>query len=385
VETFDAIVIGGGPAGSTCAEVLGRGGARVAVLDRARFPRVKLCAGWLSAPVWEVLQLSPGAYPRGLWEWDRCHVHFGGRHHEVAARGWFIRRYEFDDFLLTRSGAQVIEASAKRFGRDEHGYWVVDETWRARHLVGAGGTHCPVARALFPAKDRDPVGVQEREFEADADAIAASRLGDDGEPELLLHGDLRGYSWNVPKSGWLNIGCGTVDARQVRDAWAEARRFFADSGHVPPVALPELERVKGHSYYLFDPAHLIGCERDGAFLVGDALGLAQPLTAEGILPAILSGRLCAEAILDGDAPSYQRRLQEHPILQDYELLYRLREAGSSLKRGAGAAAPRLPLVRDLSRSATAHGFAWLFSGKRVPAGRTLGRLVSAAQTMTRRS
>jgi flavin-dependent dehydrogenase len=52
VDTIhDAIVVGGGPAGSTCARFLVQGGARVAVVDRAEFPRVKLCAGWLSAPI----------------------------------------------------------------------------------------------------------------------------------------------------------------------------------------------------------------------------------------------------------------------------------------------------------------------------------------------
>ena len=79
-EELDAIVVGGGPAGSTCARFLVRAGLRVAVLDRAAFPRVKLCAGWLSAPVWDALEMSPRAYPAGLWEWNRCHVAYrGGR------------------------------------------------------------------------------------------------------------------------------------------------------------------------------------------------------------------------------------------------------------------------------------------------------------------
>src|SRR5688500_9820616 len=60
-----AVVVGGGPAGSACARVLVRGGARVAVVDRATFPRVKLCAGWVSAPIWDVLELAPAAYPGG--------------------------------------------------------------------------------------------------------------------------------------------------------------------------------------------------------------------------------------------------------------------------------------------------------------------------------
>ena len=72
--------------------------------------------------------------------------------------------------------------------------------------------------------------------------------------------------------------------------------------------------MKGHTYYLFDPAHLDGAAPGpdatgaGVLLCGDGLGLAQPLTAEGILPAVLSGRLAAEAILAGAPASYPARL-----------------------------------------------------------------------------
>src|SRR5947208_8707864 len=164
METFDAIVVGGGPAGSNCARTLVAGGLRVAVLDAAKFPRVKLCAGWVSPPVWEQVALSPRRYPRGLWEWKRMHVHFGGRTRSPRVRGWLIRRFEFDDFLLQRSGAQVVEHRVQKIERDGDA-WTVDGQYRARVVVGAGGTNCPVARTMFPRKERKPVATQEKEFE----------------------------------------------------------------------------------------------------------------------------------------------------------------------------------------------------------------------------
>jgi len=379
VQSFDAIVIGGGPGGSSCAAGLSKTGMRVAVLDRARFPRVKLCAGWLSSPLWDLLETSPESYPGQLWPWKRCHVHYLGKHYSTRSSGYFIRRYEFDDWMLSASGATVFRHPAKRIRRED-GEWIVDGAFRAEYLVGAGGTHCPVARTVFPRKTSRPVGAQELEFEAAQTDIAAARIGEDGEPELVLHQDLAGYSWNIPKSTWLNIGCGTVDPKKVKGAWSEAREFFQDQQHVPTSAFSELEHAKGHSYFLFDPEHLHDCQHQNAFLVGDALGLAQPLTAEGIMPAILSGRLCAQAITRREPWSYRSRLQSHPIFADYDFLYRMREKVSSMRtrsRSAAANRPSSALLKRLTNSAIASGFSWMFSGRPVP-GRGLRRLLRRA-------
>lgn len=391
METFDAIVVGGGPAGSSFARTLVKGGARVAVVDRAAFPRVKLCAGWISAPIWDVLGLAPRAYPAGLWPWRTCHVHYRGRAHAIDCKGWFIRRYELDDFLLRTSGASIHTGIAvKQVERDEDGFWTIGPL-RARHLIGAAGTHCPVARSFAPARPRGPVGVQELELPLPPASIERARIGDDGEPELLLHDDLRGYAWNVPKSDWLNVGCGTLDPGEVRAAWSQARAHFDRLGHLPVEATAPLDHVKGHSYYLFHPDHLDHAARvdadgqGGVYLAGDSLGLAHPLTAEGILPATLSGRLCAEAILAGDAASYPARLRAHPILDDYRRVMRARDAFSRLGRkpstGNGHArnARGGGRVERVAGSAVAAGFAWMFSGARLPAPRLVDLALSAME------
>ena len=188
--------------------------------------------------------------------------------------------------------------------------------------------------------------------------MARARAGADGEPELLLHDDLRGYSWNVPKTDWLNVGSGTVDPGEVRAAWQQARARFLAAGHVPTDATPELEpkAMKGYAYYLFDPAHLDGAAaidgdgRGGRLLVGDSLGLAQPLTAEGILPAVVSGRVCAEAILAGEPARYPARLAAHPLIGEYRRVFRLRQAAAAWRakpvdRARPTASPPLPRRR----------------------------------------
>lgn len=375
--THDVLVIGGGPGGSTCARRLVAAGARVAVVDRAEFPRVKLCAGWLSPAIWDVLELSPRAYPHGLWEWHTAHVHYRGKDHAIPCHGWFIRRFELDHYLLRTSGADLhLGVNVKQVDR-------VDELWtvatpagelRARYLVGAGGTHCPVARKLALSRPRRAVGVQELEFQTDGDAVARTRLGENGEPELLLFDDIGGYGWNVPKSDWLNVGCGTLDATRVRDAWTHTHGHLRTAGHLPAEAAPQLEQMKGHSYFLYDPVHIGGAQRDTALVVGDALGLAHPITAEGILPATASGRRAAEAILAGDPASYRSRLDADPVLADYRRVHRMMGAARRLQRKS-APNGKSRAGSALARRAVARGFAWMFSGRKLPAPRLLDLLL----------
>jgi len=353
----------------------------VAVIDRAEFPRVKLCAGWLSPAIWDVLELAPSSYPRGLWEWHTCHVHYRGKDHAIPCHGWFIRRYELDDFLLRSCGAELhLGVSVKQIERDADGVWSIGGL-RARTLVGAGGTHCPVARLLAPARPRRAVGVQELELQLDPTGVARTRMGKDGEPELVLFDDVGGYGWNVPKSDWINVGCGTLDATAARDAWRTTHDHLRAAGHLPPDAEGPLEHVKGHSYFLFDPVHLDAAYRDGALLVGDSLGLAHPITAEGILPATVSGRRAAEAILAGVPDSYPGRLRRDPVLADYRRVYGAMTAARKLRdripalaararepsNGAAAGSPS----RSIGHATIARGFAWMFSGARLPAPRLL--------------
>jgi flavin-dependent dehydrogenase len=411
---YDVLIVGGGPAGSTCARVLTAGGARVAVLDRAEFPRVKLCAGWLSPGFWDVVGIAPSAYPRGLWEWHTCHVHYRGKDHAIPCHGWFIRRYELDDYLLRTSGAELhLDANVKQIERGPDGLWAIGPH-RARYLIGAGGTHCPVARLLAPSRPRRAVGVQELEFQLDEMSVARTRLGKDGEPELVLFDDIGGYGWNVPKSDWLNVGCGTLDATAARGAWKHTHDHLRTAGHLPERADAELAHIKGHSYFLFEPVHLDAAHRDGALLVGDSLGLAHPITAEGILPAAISGRHAAEAILAGDPASYPARLRRDPALADFRRVHaamaavqKLRgrvgrltglaglaerfkvttaapEPASPVTNGAGGAragAPAAPAAPDpaagssVATATIARGFAWMFSGAKLPAPRLLDLLL----------
>ena len=373
--TFDVIIVGGGPAGSTCASFLARYGVNTLLLDKADFPRVKLCAGWLSPPIWEVLEIAPTDYPYGIWYWTKVHLHFRGRKYVLQSKGYFIRRYEFDNFLLKRSKVNIVEGyQVKHIEKDTEGYWVINNQYRSKYLIGAGGTHCPVARTLFPFKNYPQCGTQEREFEGNPDEIAATRAGADGEPEILLHDDMKGYSWNVPKTSWLNVGTGTKEAREVLPAWAKARSFFegnGNSGTIPLSSMQMLDKMKGHGYSPFETSHLAFCLAENAFLIGDALGLAQPVTGEGILPSVLSGKLCAIAIASGVPETYKARLKSYPLIYDYRLLNSIQAGAKKIFGETKNQSYRECRLRD---RVIVKIFALLFSGKPIPGSRLLSKL-----------
>jgi len=188
--TTDTIIVGGGPAGSSCAWKLNRAGRDCLVLDRETFPRTKLCAGWITPEVVEDLEMDPETYPHSFMTFPAMHVHIFGLSFAIPVPQHSIRRYEFDRWLLERSGAEVANHYVQDIRR-EGGFYVIDGTYRCTYLVGAGGTRCPVYRKLFaPAAPRS----------GDMQVVALEQElpyhWHNGECHLwFFQGGLRGYSW----------------------------------------------------------------------------------------------------------------------------------------------------------------------------------------------
>jgi geranylgeranyl reductase family protein len=301
----DVIVVGGGPGGSTVAWRLATAGARPLVLDAAVFPRVKICAGWVTPAALADVEIDPEKYPHTIQPFTACRLAFEGACHQTRwARpaSYGILRREFDHYLLERAAAAGADV---RTGLRVTGVAVSPDAARvvtdrgeleAPVVIGAGGHRCPVAGALGRISAREEVVVaQESETRlAPERAVALAPFMD--APELYVEPDLRGYGWYFPKNGWVNIGIGVTGATdgslpRRRDALLSQLRA---SGRLP-ADLP-IAPFKGHAYVVRRqaPRRLAGPR---FCLVGDAAGLARDLSGEGIGPAIRSGRLAAEAVL----------------------------------------------------------------------------------------
>jgi len=291
----DVLIVGGGPAGSAAARKLRQAGADVLILDKETFPRLKLCAGWITPEVVSDLEMDPAQYPQRFLTFQKMHAYFKGVHLPIPCVQHSIRRTEFDAWLLERSGAKYQHHTVKQIERDADGGYVIDGQFRAHYLIGAGGTRCPVYRSLFREANPRATELQtvtlEHEIEYDwQDPDCHLWFFDQGLP---------GYSWYVPKArGYLNIGIGGMAERikasgvDIWDHWnhlvAKLDKRLARGAKYDP---------HGYSYYLRGNVEVVRV--DNAFITGDAVGLATRDMCEGIGPAIRSGHRAAESILRG--------------------------------------------------------------------------------------
>ncbi len=314
MQGCDALIVGGGPAGSTCAWQLRRRGMDVMVMDKALFPRDKVCAGWVTPAVLEALQLDTAAYAvqhvlqpitafrTGLIDGGNLET----RYPDTVSYG--IRRYEFDDYLLRRSAARLLLGQGLKSLRRSGEHWIVNEAISTPMLVGAGGHFCPVARFMGAKLGADEPAIAAKEIEFRLNMAQSEDCRVQGEiPELYFCRDLKGYGWCFRKGSYLNIGLGREGNHRLSDHLAHFCNFLKQRGRIPQ-DIPD--RFHGHAYLLYGHAvrKPVG---DGVLLVGDAAGLAYPQSGEGIRPAVESGLMAAATILEARGDYREQQLQSY--------------------------------------------------------------------------
>jgi len=369
MSTWDVVVVGAGPAGSSAALALARRGASVLLLERSAFPRWKVCGACLSPGALsslESLGLGDVTGRSGAVPLEGLRLHVRGRVARIGIAGWrALSRSELDLALVReaeRAGVVVWCSARARLGRRHLDRRIVQ--------VSRGGVEREIAARVVI----DATGLGRGLAEgggATTTAAAGARIGVGAELDApdypIAPGELhmavarRGYAGMVRvESGRLNVAA-ALDAASLR---ADAPERVV-AGILAEAGLPPLPDTPAHAWR-GTPALTRGGEDVGghrSFRVGDAAGYVEPFTGEGIGWALGDGRAVAEAAclaLGGSPADALTAWREHRSVRRSSAERLCRTLTSALRRpwvvtlgmAAVGAAPWLasPLVRRVARS-----------------------------------
>jgi geranylgeranyl reductase family protein len=306
-RNLQVIVIGAGPAGATLAFELANRGIRTLVLERKILPRYKCCAGGLTVKAAQLLGIDIDNLIEDVIY--RAMVTFRGNNPFYGSSAvpfmYTVRRETFDHALVQRAqeaGAEVLQGVAARAIRiTDLGVEVATAagSFRSEFLVGADGPRSQVRKAM----DIDVIKNKALIVGLQTDVRVTQKELARWKSQIGIDiGRIRGgYGWVFPKSDHLSIGVGALadKARGLKNILAQYRDSL---------------KLGQHTVLRANAGLLPACidtpvvSQDRAILIGDAAGLADPLSGEGLHNAILSARLGAAAI--------DRALNNSGVLQD---------------------------------------------------------------------
>lgn len=318
VKSYDALVVGMGPAGATAAYKLSRAGLSVLAIEKEIHPRYKVCGGGLSVRIEQLLDPEF----KSVVEHTIFGIQFSYRGQESvfiessSPIAYMVMRDRFDDCLVQqarRVGTDVHEGEQPQsFRHVQDGVEVTTDRGRyhAKVLIGADGAKSQVAQHLFPGRRRmHCVPTLESEI-----AIGqAPHYPGQGRALIDIGASSMGYAWIFPKQERLSVGVGEfrskpASPKKVFDRFVRKEKGLANWDVPEPVGHP----LPLFSSRMEEQGELVNGR---ALLVGDAGHLVDPLFGEGIYYAVRSGQMAATAVLD---ELHDRRKK----VWDYELAIR---------------------------------------------------------------
>jgi geranylgeranyl reductase family protein len=321
-QSHDVIVVGAGPAGATLAYELAKRGIGVLVLEKEKLPRYKCCAGGVTSKAAKLLDFDISAVAEDVIYEVSFTFNLGSPYlgHHSQPLIYAVMRDVFDYFLVQKArqlGAVFMDGQ-KVTQIHVSGDWVeistADNIFRSRLVVGAEGAYSVVARELGMGRSIEYNAGIESEIVVPGEELAKWK----SRAQIDLGCIPGGYAWVFPKRNHLSVGAGCL-ASKARHLNRHHQKFLNSLS----IGSYTITRSSSHLIPTCTKGSLIW--QDKALLLGDAAGLADPLTGEGIYNAIQSAQLAAP-VIEGSLVRDKVGLQDYQEIVERKIMSELRMA-----------------------------------------------------------
>lgn len=296
IEKYDVAVIGAGPAGAMAAYTCAKAGLKVVIIEKKELPRYKVCGGGL---VYRGLTYLPFDIKESIelkFKEVDIYFHNGPQFKSNSTHDTvnMVMRDSFDNVLVEKAkeAGAVLRQKQRIEGLTFHeginNIQTNEQKFECRFVVAADGAYSPTAK-LAGWKTDTRLLIPALEYEIEVSKEIYDRYKDQVRFDIdIIPG---GYGWCFPKNKYLSVGVGTINHR---DSNVNLKKYCQD--YMDDLGLDDIINIKKYGYNIPVKARKDGFYRDGVFLTGDAAGFADPVTAEGISNAILSGIKAGESI-----------------------------------------------------------------------------------------
>lgn len=315
MEKFDVAVIGSGPSGASAAFHLAQKGLKTVIIEKETLPRYKTCGGGFvfrgrKSMSFDISSVVEREFNSVDILFDSKKLHFKTKRKEPIIS--MIMRDSFDHLIVKEAeklgvtllqGHKVEQISMGEYAAIQTNHGMVE----ARFVIAADGALSPVAKMAGWSETRMMCPALEYEIkvpDADFQRLSTSaRFDIDAVPY--------GYGWSFPKKNHLSVGVGCFMKNSKK---INLKAYYQD--YLKIIGIDTVLEEQAHGFIIPISPRTDGFVKGNVFLIGDAAGFADPVTAEGISNAILSGVLVAEAIAESNvnvalaAQIYQQKLDE---------------------------------------------------------------------------
>lgn len=321
MDHYNVAIIGSGPSGAATAFYLGKNGVSTLIIEKESLPRYKTCGGGFVNRGKKLLPFSvEEVTERNFYEVD---TYFNNNYHYQSKKDsaiiTMIMRDTFDNLIVKKAqenGVTLLQKTTLKnieYKKNKSILTINDQKVTADFIIAADGVLSPTAkiagwkkdtRKLIPALEYE-VKVNEQTFEKLSKNV---RFDIDVVPF--------GYGWCFPKKNHLSLGVLTTKKRKIN-----LKEYYKI--YLQKLGIDEILEEKAYGFQIPIAPRTDGFIKNNVFLVGDAAGFADPITAEGISNSLLSGRYAAEAIIESQL-NIERASKLYLEKLDIKLLHELK-------------------------------------------------------------